>query len=83
MERNKQNKRSGETRYPGLPVSSRGVAMTDDQANHCDRQAALLNMKNPGCGWSRSKYIQFLIDTDMKKKEKEEEHGKRHLSPTS
>ena len=73
MKDKKQNKRQGETRYPGFPVSSRGVAMTDEQANHCDKRAAELNIKKPGEGWTRSRFIQMLIDEDMKRTQKAEE----------
>ena len=41
------------------------ISLTRSQINHAEVQAAKLSMSNPGEGWNRSKYIQWLIDQDI------------------
>jgi len=66
-------KRNGETLYPGEKIETYTVGLTTTQERHIQAQAARRNYRSPGAGWNRSKYIQWLIDRDMERVQREEE----------
>jgi hypothetical protein len=66
-------KRNGETLYPGEKIETYTVGLTASQEQHVQAEVAKRNYRNPGAGWSRSRYIQWLIDQDMGRKQREEE----------
>ena len=72
----KINKRNGETLYPGERIKTFTVGLADSQEAHIQRTCAKNNMRLPGSGWTRSKYIQALVDADIKKAQRQEE-GKK------
>jgi hypothetical protein len=67
------NRKQGETLYPGEKITTKTIGLTDTQERHVQTRCAVLNLRKPGSGWNRSKYVQSLIDADMKKCQREEE----------
>lgn len=66
-------KKLGETRYPDGKIVTSTVGLAPIHEQHIQDQVARLNYRNPAAGWNRSKYIQWLIDNDIKRVQKEEE----------
>ncbi len=69
------NKRSGETRYRDGKIITVSVGLAPVHEQHIQEQVAKLNYQSPGVDWNRSSYIQWLIDKDIKRVQKEEERG--------
>lgn len=65
--RERLNKRKGETRYQEGKIKAMTVGLADSQVQHIEEKCAEMNHRKPGSGWNRSRYIQRLIDDDMKK----------------
>ncbi len=73
MEFEKIRKRLGETRYAGGKIVTVTVGLAPIHEQHIQTQVARLNYQNPGADWNRSSYIQWLLDKDIKRVQKEEE----------
>lgn len=73
MQLERFKKRLGETRYPGGKIVTVTVGLAPTHEEHIQTQVARLNYQNPNASWNRSSYIQWLIDKDIKRVQKEGE----------
>ncbi len=73
MEFESIKKKLGETRYPDGKIVAVTVGLAPIHEQHIQEQVARLNYQNPSAGWNRSSYIQWLLDKDIRRVQKEEE----------